>query len=184
MKWFKTFSVRNAMAITLLVIGVAQVVSLWHVPLSGLAFVRAMLGFTNILVSLGLQGSSRLPYLMGSMSLTTTLIIDLAWFTSDTAFVLLGLYVVLTSLITLVGLGLLDTLRYWNTRSEQSDPFKNARVLIKAVLAAIHRYWQLMRQRAAAVRGFLAPSLRRLSATLRRFYSRLRRKKTCPDIQN
>ena len=120
MKWFGAEWVRGLMALVLLAIGVTQVVWLWQVPLSGVSFGRAMLGFTNILVSLGLQGTSRLPYLIGSMSLSVTVMIDAEWLRSGETLAALSLGVVLISLVVLLGLGGSESLREFADRREAS----------------------------------------------------------------
>ena len=118
MKWFGAEWVRRLMALVLLAIGVTQVVWLWQVPLSGMSFGRAMLGFTNILVSLGLQGTSRLPYLIGSMTLSVTVMIDAEWLRSGETLAALSLGVVLISLVVLLGLGGSESLRELADRRE------------------------------------------------------------------
>ena len=118
MKWFGAEWVRRLMALVLLAIGVTQVVWLWQVPLSGMSFGRAMLGFTNILVSLGLQGTSRLPYLIGSMTLSLTVMIDAEWLRSGETLAALSLGVVLISLVVLLGLGGSESLRELADRRE------------------------------------------------------------------
>ena len=120
MKWFGAEWVRGLMALVLLAIGVTQVVWLWQVPLSGVSFGRAMLGFTNILVSLGLQGTSRLPYLIGSMTLSVTVMIDAEWLRSGETLAALSLGVVLISLVVLLGLGGSESLREFADRREAS----------------------------------------------------------------
>ena len=109
---------RNLMALILLVVGVVQVVWLWQVPLSSMSFGRAMLGFTNILVSLGLQGTSRLPYLIGSMTLSLTVMVDAEWLRSGETLAALSLGVVLISLVVLLGLGGSESLRELTDRRE------------------------------------------------------------------
>jgi hypothetical protein len=109
---------RNLMALILLVVGVVQVVWLWQVPLSSMSFGRAMLGFTNILVSLGLQGTSRLPYLIGSMTLSVTVMVDAEWLRSGETLAALSLGVVLISLVVLLGLGGSESLREFADRRE------------------------------------------------------------------
>jgi len=118
MKWFGAEWVRGLMALVLLAIGVTQVVWLWQVPLSGMSLGRAMLGFTNILVSLGLQGTSRLPYLIGSMTLSVTVMIDAEWLRSGETLAALSLGVVLISLVVLLGLGGSESLREFADRRE------------------------------------------------------------------
>lgn len=118
MRWFGAEWIRGLMALVLLVIGVTQVVWLWQVPLSGVSFGRAMLGFTNILVSLGLQGTSRLPYLIGSMTLSLTVMIDAEWLRSGETLAALSLGVVLISLVVLLGLGGSESLRELSDRRE------------------------------------------------------------------
>jgi len=118
MKWFGAEWVRRLMALVLLAIGVTQVVWLWQVPLSGMSLGRAMLGFTNILVSLGLQGTSRLPYLIGSMTLSLTVMIDAEWLRSGETLAALSLGVVLISLVVLLGLGGSESLRELADRRE------------------------------------------------------------------
>jgi len=118
MKWFGAEWIRGLMALVLLAIGVTQVVWLWQVPLSGMSFGRAMLGFTNILVSLGLQGTSRLPYLIGSMALSVTVMIDAEWLRSGETLAALSLGVVLISLVVLLGLGGSESLREFADRRE------------------------------------------------------------------
>jgi len=118
MKWFGAEWVRGLMALVLLAIGVTQVVWLWQVPLSGMSLGRAMLGFTNILVSLGLQGTSRLPYLIGSMTLSLTVMIDAEWLRSGETLAALSLGVVLISLVVLLGLGGSESLRELADRRE------------------------------------------------------------------
>jgi len=118
MKWFGAEWVRGLMALVLLAIGVTQVVWLWQVPLSGMSLGRAMLGFTNILVSLGLQGTSRLPYLIGSMTLSVTVMIDAEWLRSGETLAALSLGVVLISLVVLLGLGGSESLRELADRRE------------------------------------------------------------------
>jgi len=118
MKWFGAEWVRGLMALVLLAIGVTQVVWLWQVPLSGMSLGRAMLGFTNILVSLGLQGTSRLPYLIGSMTLSLTVMIDAEWLRSGETLAALSLGVVLISLVVLLGLGGSESLREFADRRE------------------------------------------------------------------
>jgi len=118
MKWFGAEWVRRLMALVLLAIGVTQVVWLWQVPLSGMSLGRAMLGFTNILVSLGLQGTSRLPYLIGSMTLSVTVMIDAEWLRSGETLAALSLGVVLISLVVLLGLGGSESLREFADRRE------------------------------------------------------------------
>jgi len=118
MKWFGAEWVRRLMALVLLAIGVTQVVWLWQVPLSGMSLGRAMLGFTNILVSLGLQGTSRLPYLIGSMTLSLTVMIDAEWLRSGETLAALSLGVVLISLVVLLGLGGSESLREFADRRE------------------------------------------------------------------
>jgi len=118
MKWFGAEWVRRLMALVLLAIGVTQVVWLWQVPLSGMSFGRAMLGFTNILVSLGLQGTSRLPYLIGSMTLSVTVMIDAEWLRSGETLAALSLGVVLISLVVLLGLGGSESLQELTDRRE------------------------------------------------------------------
>ena len=118
MKWFGAEWVRGLMALVLLAIGVTQVVWLWQVPLSGMSFGRAMLGFTNILVSLGLQGTSRLPYLIGSMTLSVTVMIDAEWLRSGETLAALSLGVVLISLVVLLGLGGSESLQELTDRRE------------------------------------------------------------------
>ena len=118
MRWFGADWIRGLMALVLLVIGVTQVVWLWQVPLSGVSFGRAMLGFTNILVSLGLQGTSRLPYLIGSMTLSLTVMIDAEWLRSGETLAALSLGVVLISLVLLLGLGGSESLRELSDRRE------------------------------------------------------------------
>jgi len=118
MKWFGAEWVRGLMALVLLAIGVTQVVWLWQVPLSGMSFGRAMLGFTNILVSLGLQGTSRLPYLIGSMTLSVTVMVDAEWLRSGETLAALSLGVVLISLVVLLGLGGSESLRELADRRE------------------------------------------------------------------
>jgi len=118
MKWFGAEWVRRLMALVLLAIGVTQVVWLWQVPLSGMSLGRAMLGFTNILVSLGLQGTSRLPYLIGSMTLSVTVMIDAEWLRSGETLAALSLGVVLISLVVLLGLGGSESLRELADRRE------------------------------------------------------------------
>ena len=118
MKWFGAEWVRRLMALVLLAIGVTQVVWLWQVPLSGMSLGRAMLGFTNILVSLGLQGTSRLPYLIGSMTLSLTVMIDAEWLRSGETLAALSLGVVLISLVVLLGLGGSESLRELTDRRE------------------------------------------------------------------
>ena len=109
---------RNLMALILLVVGVVQVVWLWQVPLSSMSFGRVMLGFTNILVSLGLQGTSRLPYLIGSMTLSLTVMVDAEWLRSGETLAALSLGVVLISLVVLLGLGGSESLRELTDRRE------------------------------------------------------------------
>jgi len=109
---------RNLMALILLVVGVVQVVWLWQVPLSSMSFWRVMLGFTNILVSLGLQGTSRLPYLIGSMTLSLTVMVDAEWLRSGETLAALSLGVVLISLVVLLGLGGSESLRELTDRRE------------------------------------------------------------------
>ena len=109
---------RNLMALILLVVGVVQVMWLWQVPLSSMSFGRAMLGFTNILVSLGLQGTSRLPYLIGSMTLSLTVMVDAEWLRSGETLAALSLGVVLISLVVLLGLGGSESLRELTDRRE------------------------------------------------------------------
>jgi len=109
---------RNLMALILLVVGVVQVVWLWQVPLSSMSFWRVMLGFTNILVSLGLQGTSRLPYLIGSMTLSLTVMVDAEWLRSGETLAALSLGVVLISLVVLLGLGGSESLRELADRRE------------------------------------------------------------------
>jgi len=109
---------RYLMALILLVVGVVQVVWLWQVPLSSMSFGRAMLGFTNILVSLGLQGTSRLPYLIGSMTLSLTVMVDAEWLRSGETLAALSLGVVLISLVVLLGLGGSESLRELTDRRE------------------------------------------------------------------
>jgi len=118
MKWFGAEWVRGLMALVLLAIGVTQVVWLWQVPLSGMSFGRAMLGFTNILVSLGLQGTSRLPYLIGSMTLSVTVMVDAEWLRSGETLAALSLGVVLISLVVLLGLGGSESLQELTDRRE------------------------------------------------------------------
>jgi len=118
MKWFGAEWVRGLMALVLLAIGVTQVVWLWQVPLSGMSLGRAMLGFTNILVSLGLQGTSRLPYLIGSMTLSVTVMIDAEWLRSGETLAALSLGVVLISLVVLLGLGGSESLQELTDRRE------------------------------------------------------------------
>ena len=118
MKWFGAEWVRGLMALVLLAIGVTQVVWLWQVPLSGMSLGRAMLGFTNILVSLGLQGTSRLPYLIGSMTLSVTVMIDAERLRSGETLAALSLGVVLISLVVLLGLGGSESLRELADRRE------------------------------------------------------------------
>jgi len=118
MKWFGAEWVRRLMALVLLAIGVTQVVWLWQVPLSGMSLGRAMLGFTNILVSLGLQGTSRLPYLIGSMTLSVTVMIDAEWLRSGETLAALSLGVVLISLVVLLGLVGSESLREFADRRE------------------------------------------------------------------
>jgi len=118
MKWFGAEWVRRLMALVLLAIGVTQVVWLWQVPLSGMSLGRAMLGFTNILVSLGLQGTSRLPYLIGSMTLSVTVMIDAEWLRSGETLAALSLGVVLISLVVLLGLGGSESLQELTDRRE------------------------------------------------------------------
>src|SRR6056300_1161952 len=120
MRWFGAEWVRGLMALVLLAIGVTQVVWLWQVPLSGMSFGRAMLGFTNILVSLGLQGTSRLPYLIGSMALSVTVMIDAEWLRSGETLAALSLGVVLISLVVLLGLGGSESLRELADRRESA----------------------------------------------------------------
>ena len=109
---------RYLMALILLVVGVVQVVWLWQVPLSSMSFWRVMLGFTNILVSLGLQGTSRLPYLIGSMTLSLTVMVDAEWLRSGETLAALSLGVVLISLVVLLGLGGSESLRELTDRRE------------------------------------------------------------------
>ena len=109
---------RYLMALILLVVGVVQVMWLWQVPLSSMSFGRAMLGFTNILVSLGLQGTSRLPYLIGSMTLSLTVMVDAEWLRSGETLAALSLGVVLISLVVLLGLGGSESLRELTDRRE------------------------------------------------------------------
>ena len=109
---------RYLMALILLVVGVVQVVWLWQVPLSSMSFGRVMLGFTNILVSLGLQGTSRLPYLIGSMTLSLTVMVDAEWLRSGETLAALSLGVVLISLVVLLGLGGSESLRELADRRE------------------------------------------------------------------
>jgi len=109
---------RYLMALILLVVGVVQVVWLWQVPLSSMSFGRVMLGFTNILVSLGLQGTSRLPYLIGSMTLSLTVMVDAEWLRSGETLAALSLGVVLISLVVLLGLGGSESLRELTDRRE------------------------------------------------------------------
>ena len=112
---------RNLMALILLVVGVVQVVWLWQVPLSSMSFGRAMLGFTNILVSLGLQGTSRLPYLIGSMTLSLTVMVDAEWLRSGETLAALSLGVVLISLVVLLGLGGSESLQELTDRREAAE---------------------------------------------------------------
>ena len=73
---------RNALALLVLLVGIAQVVVLWHTPLGHENLVRAILGFTNILMGLGLLGTSRLPLLGTTITLSCSVMLDADWFRS------------------------------------------------------------------------------------------------------
>ena len=75
---------RNVLALLVLVVGIGQVVWLWHTPLGHESLVRAILGFTNILMALGLLGTSRLPLLGTTIMLSCSVMFDADWFRSGT----------------------------------------------------------------------------------------------------
>lgn len=78
------FPLRNILALLALVVGVGQVAMLWHTSLGYESLVRAMLGFTNILMALGLLGTSRLPLLGTTIMLSCSIMLDAQWFRSGT----------------------------------------------------------------------------------------------------
>ena len=75
---------RNVLALLVLVVGIGQVAMLWHTTLGYDNLMRAMLGFTNILMALGLLGTSRLPLLGTTIMLSCSIMLDAHWFRSGT----------------------------------------------------------------------------------------------------
>jgi hypothetical protein len=75
---------RNALALLVVAVGIGQVVMLWHTALGYESLLRAVLGFTNILMALGLLGTSRLPLLGTTIMLSCSVMFDADWFRSGT----------------------------------------------------------------------------------------------------
>lgn len=75
---------RNVLALLVLVVGIGQVTMLWHTSLGYESLLRAVLGFTNILMALGLLGTSRLPLLGTTIMLSCSIMFDADWFRSGT----------------------------------------------------------------------------------------------------
>ena len=75
---------RNVLALLVLVVGIGQVAMLWHTTLGYDNLIRAILGFTNILMALGLLGTSRLPLLGTTIMLSCSIMLDADWFRSGT----------------------------------------------------------------------------------------------------
>ena len=78
------FPLRNVLALLVLVVGIGQVAMLWHTQLGHENLIRAVLGFTNILMALGLLGTSRLPLLGSTIMLSCSVMLDADWFRSGT----------------------------------------------------------------------------------------------------
>ena len=75
---------RNILALIVLIVGIGQVAMLWHTQLGHENLIRAVLGFTNILMALGLLGTSRLPLLGTTIMLSCSIMFDADWFRSGT----------------------------------------------------------------------------------------------------
>ncbi len=78
------YPLRNVLALVVLIVGVGQVAMLWHTTLGYDNLIRAILGFTNILMALGLLGTSRLPLLGTTIMLSCSIMLDAQWFRSGT----------------------------------------------------------------------------------------------------
>ncbi len=77
---------RNTLALIVLAVGMGQVATLWHTPLGAENLMRVMLGFTNILMALGLLGTSRLPLLGTTIMLSCSIMYDANWFRLGTTY--------------------------------------------------------------------------------------------------
>ena len=76
---------RTALAGAMVLLGLTEIVLLWHSSLTPQSLGLAFLGFGKLLVALGLLGSSRLPYLGGVVLLSSTIMLEADWFRSDTS---------------------------------------------------------------------------------------------------
>ena len=85
----------------MVLLGLTEIVLLWHSSLTPQSLGLAFLGFGKLLVALGLLGSSRLPYLGGVVLLSSTIMLEADWFRSDTSSALpaLGLAGVLIAVL-------------------------------------------------------------------------------------
>jgi hypothetical protein len=92
---------RNALAGAMVLLGLTEIVLLWHSSLTPLSLGLAFLGFGKLLVALGLLGSSRLPYLGGVVLLSSTVMLQADWFRSDASSALpaLGLIGILIAVL-------------------------------------------------------------------------------------
>lgn len=92
---------RTALAGAMVLLGLTEIVLLWHSSLTPQSLGLAFLGFGKLLVALGLLGSSRLPYLGGVVLLSSTIMLEADWFRSDTSSALpaLGLVGVLIAVL-------------------------------------------------------------------------------------
>lgn len=92
---------RTALAGAMVLLGLTEIVLLWHSSLTPQSLGLAFLGFGKLLVALGLLGSSRLPYLGGVVLLSSTIMLEADWFGSDTSSALpaLGLVGVLIAVL-------------------------------------------------------------------------------------
>ncbi|MDA0953367.1 MAG: hypothetical protein O3B26_01710 [Proteobacteria bacterium] len=92
---------RTALAGAMVLLGLTEIVLLWHSSLTPQSLGLAFLGFGKLLVALGLLGSSRLPYLGGVVLLSSTIMLEADWFRSDTSSALpaLGLAGVLIAVL-------------------------------------------------------------------------------------
>ena len=84
-----------------MLLGLTEIVLLWHSSLTPQSLGLAFLGFGKLLVALGLLGSSRLPYLGGVVLLSSTIMLEADRFRSDTSSALpaLGLVGVLIAVL-------------------------------------------------------------------------------------
>jgi len=92
---------RTALAGAMVLLGLTEIVLLWHSSLTPQSLGLAFLGFGKLLVALGLLGSSRLPYLGGVVLLSSTIMLEADRFRSDTSSALpaLGLVGVLIAVL-------------------------------------------------------------------------------------